>query len=134
MRFKNFRLAASALSLLLVLSGFAPFVLADEGMFMPDKITTLNLPKKGLKIRPEDVYNPNGGGLSDAVMWLSIGCTGEFVSPDGLILTNHHCAYDALVAASTPQANYGEIGYKADSRYHELSAKDYSITLTLRAQ
>ena len=134
MRFKNFRLAASALSLLLVLSGFAPFVLADEGMFMPDKITTLNLPKKGLKIRPEDVYNPNGGGLSDAVMRLSIGCTGEFVSPDGLILTNHHCAYDALVAASTPQANYGEIGYKADSRQQELSAKDYSITLTLRAQ
>ena len=134
MRFKNFRLAASALSLLLVLSGFAPFVFADEGMFMPDKITTLNLPKKGLKIRPEDVYNPNGGGLSDAVMRLSIGCTGEFVSPDGLILTNHHCAYDALVAASTPQANYGEIGYKADSRQQELSAKDYSITLTLKAQ
>lgn len=134
MRLKNFRFGAAALSLLLVLSQFAPLVLADEGMFMPDKITTLNLPKKGLKIRPEDIYNPGGGGLSDAVIRLSIGCTGEFVSPDGLILTNHHCGYDALVAASTPQANYGEIGYKADSRAQELPAKGYGITLTLRSQ
>lgn len=134
MRFKNFRFGAAVLSLLLVLSQFTPFVLADEGMFMPDKIAGLNLPKKGLKIRPEEVYNPNGGGLSDAVVRLSIGCTGEFVSPEGLILTNHHCGYDALVAASKPEANYGEIGYKADSRAQELPAKGYSITLTLRSQ
>ncbi|MDQ4122251.1 MAG: S46 family peptidase [Acidobacteriota bacterium] len=135
MRLRNFRFgAAAALSLLLVLSQFTPFVLADEGMFMPDKIATLNLPKKGLKIRPEEIYNPAGGGLSEAIVRLSIGCTGEFVSPDGLILTNHHCAYDALVAASTPQANYGEIGYKADSRTQELPAKGYAVTLTLRSQ
>ncbi|HEX8265683.1 MAG TPA: S46 family peptidase [Pyrinomonadaceae bacterium] len=133
MRFKNFRFGAAALSLLLVLSQFTPFVLADEGMFMTDKITTLNLPKRGLKIKPEDIYNPNGGGLSEAVIRLSIGCTGEFVSPDGLILTNHHCGYDALVAASTPQANYGEVGYKADSRAQELPAKGYGVTLTLRS-
>jgi hypothetical protein len=134
MRFQNVRFGAAALSLLLVLSQFTPFVLADEGMFMPDKITTLNLPKKGLKIRPEEVYNPNGGGLSDAVVRLSIGCTGEFVSPEGLILTNHHCGYDALVAASTTQANYGEVGYKADSRAQELPAKGYAVTITLRTQ
>lgn len=134
MRFNNFRFGAAALSLLIVLSQFTPFVLADEGMFMPDKITTLNLPKKGLKIRPEEIYNPNGGGLSDAVVRLSIGCTGEFVSPDGLILTNHHCGYDALVAASTTQANYGEVGYKADSRAQELPAKGYAVTITLKAQ
>ncbi len=63
---------------------------------------------------------------------LSIGCSSEFVSPDGLILTNHHCGFDALVAASTPEKNYGEDGYRAGSRAEELPAKGYSIDITLR--
>ena len=104
----------------------------EEGMFTPDQIAKLPLAKKGLKIRPIDIYNPNGVSLADAVVRLSIGCSAEFVSPDGLILTNHHCAYDALVAASTPQMNYGELGYKADSRANELQAKDYQVFLPER--
>ena len=77
-------------------------VRADEGMFMMDKVAGLPLTKKGLKIKAIDIYNPAGGGISEAVPRLSIGCSSEFVSPDGLILTNHHCSYDALVEASTP--------------------------------
>jgi len=107
-------------------------VVPDEGMYMPDQISRLPLARRGLKIKPTDIYNPNGGGLSDAVVRLSIGCSSEFVSPEGLILTNHHCGFDALVAASTPQKNYGELGYKANSRADELPAKDYSVFLTER--
>lgn len=101
-------------------------------MFTPDQIARLPLARKGLKIRPVDIYNPNGVSIADAVVRLSIGCSAEFVSPDGLILTNHHCAYDALVSSSTTQTNYAEIGYKADSRASELQAKDYQVFLPER--
>ncbi len=107
---------------------------AEEGMFMLDKIAALPLAQKGLKISPNEIYNPNGGGLSEAVIRLSIGCSAEFVSPDGLILTNHHCGFDALVAASTTKDNYGEIGYKADDRASELPAQNYSINITLKEE
>jgi len=104
----------------MLLSSFG-FVIAkpDEGMFTPDKIAQLPLKDRGLKIRPEDIYNPAGGGLSEAVVRLSIGCSAEFISNEGLILTNHHCGYDALVASSTPEKNYGEVGYKANNRGEE---------------
>jgi hypothetical protein len=119
----------------LVLSSFG-FVLAkpDEGMYTPDKIAQLPLAQRGLKIKPEDIYNPRGGGLSEAVIRLDSGCSAEFVSPDGLVLTNHHCGYDALVAASTPEKNYGDIGYKANNRSEELPAKGYSISIPERTE
>ncbi len=106
----------------------------DEGMFTPDQISRLNLKQKGLKINPADLYNPNGVDISDAIIRLSIGCTAEFVSPNGLILTNHHCGFDALVSASTPQTDYVENGFKADSQAQELPAKDYSIAITERVE
>jgi hypothetical protein len=116
-----------------VLSSFS-FVLADEGMFAPGQIAGLPLKKLGLKIRPEEIYNPAGGGLTDAVMRLSVGCTAEFVSPEALILTNHHCGFDALVSASSPGKDLVEEGFKADNRAGEISAKDYSIYITERVE
>ena len=107
---------------------------ADEGMFMMDQVAKLPLAKMGLKIKPSEIYDPVNGGLSLAVPRLSIGCSSEFVSADGLILTNHHCGYDALVAASTTEHNYGEVGYRAGSRAEELPAKDYSIDITLKEE
>ncbi len=106
----------------------------NEGMFPPDQIFRLPLAQKGLKIKPTDIYNPKGGGLSEAVIRLDTGCTGEFVSPDGLILTNHHCGFDALVSASTPEKNYGSLGYKANSRTEELPAEGYSISIPKRTE
>jgi len=118
-----------------MLSSFS-FVLArvDEGMFVPGQIKGLNLKKKGLKINPEDIYNPDGGGISEAVIRLSIGCTAEFVSPEGLILTNHHCGFDGLVSASTPQNDLVENGFRTDSRAGEISAKGYSVFITRRVE
>ena len=110
------------------------FVSADEGMFMMDKLARLPLAEKGLKISTDQIYNAQGTGLSVAVPRLSIGCSSEFVSPDGLILTNHHCGFGALVAASTTEHNYGEMGYRAGSRAEELPAKGYAIDITLREE
>lgn len=107
---------------------------AEEGMFMMDKLERLPLKEAGLKIKPSDIYNANGTGLSVAVPRLSIGCSSEFVSPDGLILTNHHCSFDALVAASTADKNYGDFGYRAGSRAEELPAKGYAIDITLKEE
>ena len=111
------------------------FARVDEGMYMPDKIGALTqLKKRGLKISPEEIYNPAGGGLSEAVVRLSIGCTAEFVSPDGLILTNHHCGFDGLVSASTPERDLVETGFKADNRAGEITAKGYSVFVTQRSE
>ena len=116
----------------ILFSSFSVSFAFDEGMFAPGQIAGLPLKKKGLKIKPEDIYNPNGGGLTEAVIRLSIGCTAEFVSPEGLILTNHHCGFDALVSASTPEKDLVEYGFKADNKAGEISAKDYSIFITNR--
>ena len=106
----------------------------DEGMFAPAQIAGLPLAKRGMKIKPNEIYNPGGVGLTDAVIRLSIGCTAEFVSPDGLILTNHHCGFDALVKASTPEKDLVETGFKTESRAGEIAAKDYSIFITNREE
>ena len=122
-----------AVTLSSVSFAFARF---DEGMFAPDRIASLGsmLKKRGMKIKPEEIYNPNGGGLSEAVIQLSVGCTAEFVSPEGLILTNHHCGFDAVSSASTPEKDLIELGFKADNRAGELPAKDYTLSITQRAE
>ena len=118
-----------------VLVSTSSFALAfDEGMFAPDQIAKLPLGKRGLKIKPQDIYNPGGVSLSNAVIRLSIGCTAEFVSPEGLILTNHHCAFDALVKASTPSNDLVETGFRTDGRLGEIAAQGYSIFITNRAE
>ncbi len=123
------------LTITVVLSSVSfSFANFDEGMFAPGQIAGLPLKKRGLKIKPEEIYNPAGGGLTDAVVRLSIGCTAEFVSPEGLILTNHHCGFEALVSASTPEKDLVETGFKADNRGGEIAAKGYSIFITQRVE
>ena len=102
---KKTALLSFVLTLAVTLSSFSFVFAMDEGMYTPDRIAALGsmLKNRGLKISPEEIYNPNGGGLSEAVIQLSVGCTAEFVSPDGLILTNHHCGFDAVSSASTPE-------------------------------
>ena len=134
MRTKNKIVFSCILLISILISPVMPVLAFDEGMFAPGQIAQLPLKKLGLKIKPEDIYNPAGGGLSEAVISLSIGCTAEFVSPEGLILTNHHCGFDALVSASAPGKDLVETGFKADGHAGEISAKDYSLNITERIE
>ncbi|MFM9903501.1 MAG: S46 family peptidase [Pyrinomonadaceae bacterium] len=138
MKLKNNRFLSFAMMVAMCLSSFTfAFAAYDEGVYTPEQIAKLPLLKRGLKIKASDVYNPKGGGLTDAIIRLNAnggGCTAEFVAPDGLILTNHHCGFSALVDASTPDKDLVETGFDAGSRAGEISAKGFSIMLTQRIE
>lgn len=102
--------------------------LADEGMYPISELYKLNLKSKGLKIDPKAIYNPNGIGLIDAVVQLS-GCTGSFISKDGLIITNHHCAFGAVQAASSTDHDYVTDGFLAKTREEEIQARGISARI-----
>ncbi len=130
---------ASLVLLLSVVLTSVSFAFPDEGMYTPDQIVRLPLRQRGLRIKPTDIYNPGGVSLADAIVRVNMSDqggfgTGEFVSPDGLILTNHHVAFDALVSDSTKERDYATLGYKANSRSDELPAKDYNLVLTQRVE
>jgi hypothetical protein len=125
---KSTRSRATALfvSLLILVSSAPVRVLGDEGMFLPDTLNDLPIKKlqqMGLKIPLTDIYNPNGPSIKDAVVIVD-GGTGEFLSNEGLLLTNHHVAFEALVVASDPTKDYATNGYLAKTRAEELPAKD----------
>ncbi len=132
MRSRLSRSAAFSLAFLMVFCLVPVRVFGDEGMFLPDTISQLPLRKlnqRGLKIPITDIYNPNGVSIKDAVVIID-GGTGEFVSPEGLLLTNHHVAFDALVSASSQANDYGAKGFVAKTRAEELPAKGYNVTIT----
>ena len=103
--------------------------LADEGMYPISAIHKLNLRAKGLRIDPKEIYNPDGVGLIDAIVQLS-GCSGSFISKDGLILTNHHCAFGAVQAASTKEKDYVTNGMLARSKEEEVQARGITARIT----
>ncbi|SUB88916.1 Peptidase S46 [Porphyromonas macacae] len=119
------------LSLFLVLSlGFVAGARADEGMWLLQQLAQkhADMQKRGLKLKQYDIYNPDGTSLKDAVVIFDRGCTGEVVSDQGLVLTNHHCGYDAIQQLSSIEHNYLEDGYWAMSLKEELPAKGVKIT------
>lgn len=101
----------------------------EEGQYPLSEIKKLDLQKAGLLISQDDIYNPNGISLIDALVKVN-GCTGSFVSPDGLIITNHHCAFAGVNAASTPEHNYLEDGFLAETKENEIHAKGYKVKIT----
>ncbi len=84
--------------------------------------------KNGMRISAEDIYNVNNASLKDAVMLFGTGCTGEFVSEQGLLLTNHHCGYSFIVSHSTVERDYLTNGFWAKSKEEELPCKGLTIT------
>ena len=99
-------------------------VRADEGMWLLQLMKQQNsidmMKKQGLKLEVDDIYNPNGVSLKDAVGIFGGGCTGEIISPEGLILTNHHCGYGAIQQHSSVEHDYLTDGFWAKSRSEEL--------------
>ena len=86
----------SVTAALLLLGGRAT---ADEGMWLLPYLQKMNIKDmkaKGLKLSAQDIYNLNGDAIKDAIVIFGRGCTGEIVSPEGLLLTNHHCGFGAI--------------------------------------
>jgi hypothetical protein len=108
---------------------------AAEGMWppydLPDEVLT-DMQSMGLELGRDEVWNEQGTGVANAVV--SVGATGAFVSPDGLILTNHHVAYGAVQRISTAGKNYIEEGYLARTREEEVPAYGYRAYIFLGAE
>lgn len=114
----------------LAISMIMPNLFADEGMWLPLllKNKEADMQKNGMRISAEDIYNVNNASLKDAVMLFGTGCTGEFVSNQGLLLTNHHCGYSFIVSHSTVERDYLTNGFWAMSREQELPCRGLTIT------
>lgn len=98
---------------------------ADEGMWLPMLLgeqVYADMVKKGLKLTKEQLYSVNRSSLKDAIIIFGGGCTGEMVSSQGLIFTNHHCGYGAIAAASSVENNYLKDGFYAYSKDQELKS------------
>ncbi|MDO5760042.1 MAG: S46 family peptidase [Bacteroidota bacterium] len=109
--------------LLVSLFAFAPLLKADEGMWLLmylDKQTYKDMKSKGLKLTPKQIYDINKASLKDAIIQFGRGCTGEIVSDQGLILTNHHCGYSWIQSHSTIDHDYLSNGFWAYNKGEEL--------------
>lgn len=123
------------LILVLVFIFSAAVVKADEGMWLPQLLQKLNesrMKSLGMKISAADIYSINKGSLKDAVVSLGGFCTAEIISSKGLILTNHHCGFDAIQNHSTLQNNYIKDGFWAKTNQEELPNKGLFVTFIVR--
>lgn len=111
---------------------------ADEGMWLLQLMQQQNsidmMKKRGLKLDALDLYNPNGVALKDAVGIFGGGCTGEIISPEGLILTNHHCGYSSIQQHSSVEHDYLTDGFWATSRDKELPTPGLKFTFIERIE
>ena len=103
---------------------------ADEGMWIPMLLgkNEADMQKAGMRITAKDIYDINNACLKDAVILFNQGCTGEFVSKEGLFLTNHHCGYYYIVSNSTLEHNYLTNGFWAMNREQEIPCKGLTAT------
>ena len=113
-----------------------PFsVKADEGMWFLMFIERLNhrdMQKMGLQLTPQEIYSINNHSLKDAIVQFNGGCTAELISKDGLVLTNHHCGYDAIAELSSAEKNYLKDGYWAANRKEELKPSSLFVRFFVR--
>lgn len=110
---------------------------ADEGMWLLPLIDKLNIgtmTEMGLKLTAEDIYSINQASLKDAIVIFGGGCTGEIVSPQGLLLTNHHCGYGAIQRLSSVENDYLNNGFWAMSTEEELPSQGLSVTFLVRIE
>lgn len=115
---------------LILVASLSLFASADEGMWLPHQMKDLDLKALGLQMDPDNLYRKDGTGLMSAVVYLG-GGTGEFVSPEGLLLTNHHVAFGAVQRASTKEKDYIQDGFLASSRAEEIPAQGYVADVLL---
>ena len=118
------------LILFAIILSLAP-VKADEGMWLLPLIEKLNMKKMneiGFKLTAKDIYDINNASLKDAIVHFGGGCTGEIISAEGLLLTNHHCGYGVIQRLSTVENDYLQHGFWAMNRQQELPSPGLSVT------
>ena len=118
-----YRMKKALLFFQLFIIAFTLNLRADEGMWIPMFIDRLNyddMQKLGLKLTAEEIYSINNASLKDAIVIFGRGCTGEIVSSEGLLLTNHHCGYGQIQEHSSVEHDYLKDGFWAMSREEEL--------------
>ncbi len=114
---------------------FVTFSFAREGMWIPTLLNKYNIEEMqqmGFRLTAEDVYNVNKNSMKDAVVLFGSGCTGEMVSSDGLLFTNHHCGYGAIQSHSSLEHDYLTDGFWAKSREEELSNPGLAVRFLVR--
>ena len=115
---------------------FTPQLMADEGMWLLQLMRQQNLEdqmrKQGLKMSVDGIYSPDAPSLKDAIGIFGGGCTGEVVSPNGLVLTNHHCGFSFIQQLSTVEHNYLHNGFWSQSYEEELPCEDIAFTFVVK--
>ncbi len=127
-----------------IIFGMMGIVRADEGMWLPmfvERLNYVDMQKMGLQLTPEELYSINHSSLKDAIVGLSNGakprgffCTGEIVSGNSLLFTNHHCGYSSIAALSTVEHDYLNEGFAAKSFEEELPAEGVSASFLVRME
>src|SRR5688572_14678574 len=110
-------------------------VKAEEGMWLPlllQKMNEQHMKSLGMKISAKDIYNINTGSLKDAIVSFGGFCTGEVISSKGLVLTNHHCGFDAVQNHSTLEHNYIRDGFWAKNHGEEIPNPGLFVTFIVR--
>ena len=121
----------------LILTVSSPVSRADEGMWIPILIEKYNIKlmrEKGFKLSPEDIYSVNKASMKDAVLIFGGGCTGEIISGEGLLITNHHCGHGMIQNHSSLEHDYLTDGFWAMSRKEELPNPGLTITILKRME
>lgn len=112
------------------------FSLADEGMYLPFQLKSIQdeLKTSGLELSTKEIYNPKKPSVKDAIVSLGGFCTGEIISPKGLMLTNHHCGYDAIRENSTPEHDYLTDGFWAQNYSEEKPIPGLTASIVVRIE
>ena len=115
---------------------FTPQMMADEGMWLLQLMRQQNLEdqmrKQGLRISADAIYSPDAPSLKDAIGIFGGGCTGEVISPKGLVITNHHCGFSFIQQLSTVEHNYLHNGFWSQSYEEELPCEDIAFTFVVK--
>ena len=119
------------ITVLIVLSTFSVLAQKNGGMWLPTELNEQEMKDLGLKISVKDIFDTTRPSIKDAIVQFGGGCTGEVISPQGLVLTNHHCGYEYIQYHSSVANDLLKNGFWAKSRQHELPNEDLSVTFVV---
>src|SRR5258705_6444001 len=134
---KNLRMKALRSFLVVLLLSASSLCIASDGMWLPlllEKLNEKEMKSLGMKISAKDIYSVNSGSLKDAIVSFGGFCTGEVISSKGLVLTNHHCGFDAIQNHTTIDHNYIRDGFWAKNYGEELTNPGLYATFIIRIE